>query len=172
MYAVWRDQTNDIELKVDGASSTISRDVDPHQATADCFAQTLARRSTPQQAGLPPATLSTSLAHLQIVNGALQAAPIHTLPAGAWRRRRTPQSGDVRAIHGIEGALAQVSSTGQMLCELNTVDWTRPASHLELRGYQRFDRPKLGPRVPARGPVVTPHSRRSNAARAMRAATA
>ncbi|MEM7682881.1 MAG: Gfo/Idh/MocA family oxidoreductase [Planctomycetota bacterium] len=155
LHAIWRDESEHIELDIHGKASTLRRNVDPRGAMLRCIAATAEGGALATQPGMPYATIETSLAQTTIVNGALQAAPIYTLPPSTWHRITTKHGGTVRAIHGIEDALTAASSEGKMLHELAALAWPVPASLLDLRGYERFAGPKLSHQPGPPKPVVT-----------------
>lgn len=86
------------------------------------------------------ATLEMARAHLVAVNGASQAAPIVSLLADALIP--TPRDGDIiHAIRGIESIFESCARDGRMIHESTLADWSRPARHLDLRGYNHFAGP-------------------------------
>ncbi len=91
--------------------------------------------------GIPLATLEVARAHLLVINGASQAARIHTVPDNAINPV-TGKGGDVRAIIGIEDALAACAQAGVMLHESRRYDWTVEPGEIDLRDYRRFAGPR------------------------------
>ena len=88
------------------------------------------------------ATLEMARAHLVAVNGASQAAPIVSPTADALAP--TPRDGDIiHAIRGIESIFESCAQGGRTIHESMLADWSRPASRLDLTGYNHFAGPAL-----------------------------
>ena len=86
------------------------------------------------------ATLEMARAHLVAVNGASQATGIVPLAADALIS--TPSEGGlIHAIRGIDSIFKSCAQQAQMIHESQLVDWSRPASRLDLSGYNHFAGP-------------------------------
>lgn len=161
LQALWRDETPSIQLSVRGETHQIERDIDARVAMAGCFAECAAQGDASAHARLAAATLEASLTHTTIVNGAIQSAPIHTIPASSWTPTATSSNGVVHAIHGIEGLLETASTEGKVLHELGDLAWTKPPHRCDLAVYRGFLGPKRTRKPLMSPPAILPAARRT-----------
>ena len=89
------------------------------------------------------ATLEGSIAHLTVVNGASEAAAVHTVPESEINLVPGPGGAQGRAIRGIEAAFAECARRGQLLSESGLVGWSVPPGRRDLRGYRLFAGPAV-----------------------------
>lgn len=83
------------------------------------------------------ATTAVARAHLVVINGASEAAPITTISKSAVEEI-PQQDGTLRTIRGIEKLFEQCADKNQLLSESGLVPWAaRPASR-DLRNYTHF----------------------------------
>jgi predicted dehydrogenase len=87
------------------------------------------------------ATLEMARQHTVLINAVSEAAPIITVPAEAISNVSMSDGGTVRAIAGIESALARCAEAGQLLHESGAYDWTRSPVVKEVGDYRRFAGP-------------------------------
>ncbi len=87
------------------------------------------------------ATLEQSEAHLVLVNGASEAAPVRPVPADVVEVFAGRAGEPTRAIRGIEGAFEECARRGQLLSESGLVGWSVPPGRRDLREYRHFAGP-------------------------------
>jgi hypothetical protein len=81
------------------------------------------------------ATLEMSGAHLTVINGASEAAPVKTVDRFD---AMTVRDDSFRILPGVEAMIARASAEQKMLHELGDVPWSVPARSIDLRNYRHF----------------------------------
>jgi len=124
--------------RADHDAQIIDRNVSGRYHMAERFARYI-RGENDDHIGL--ATLEVARAHLVAVNAASQAAPIVPLSEDALTPTKSSEGGMIYAITGIESIFEQCARRQVMLHDSGLVDWARPASTLEVVGYNHFAGP-------------------------------
>lgn len=88
------------------------------------------------------ATLAMAREHTLLINGVSEATPVVTIPEPVTEVITAPDGGAIRAVPGMEQAIAQCAEQRQTLHALGIYDWTRPPARFDLAGYTRFNGPK------------------------------
>lgn len=87
------------------------------------------------------ATLEVGRAPLVVVNGASEAAPVHSIPATRLETVVGPDGAATVTVPGIEDLFAYCAAEGCLLHESGRADWTFPARSRDLAGYRHFAGP-------------------------------
>jgi predicted dehydrogenase len=87
------------------------------------------------------ATLANARAHTVAINGASEAAVVHSIASEFIKVIPGPDGHPLRTLAGIEDALLACAADGQMLHESARAPWTVPAGTRDLRGYSHFTAP-------------------------------
>ena len=123
-----------------GAEETIEPlDVEAQRASMVSAFNRLARGTPDPDRSV--ATLEQARATLVAVNGASEAAPVHTVPASCIKVVEKDDGAAIRTIPGIEELFVQCAERGQMLHESGGANWTVPARGKDLSGYDHFAGP-------------------------------
>jgi predicted dehydrogenase len=87
-------------------------------------------------------TLEMARAHVVVINGASQAAPVHDVPAAIHTQVPAKDGSPVRAIKDIADTLRQCVRERKLLHESGLAPWSQAAQRIELNGYKSFAGPK------------------------------
>jgi len=86
-------------------------------------------------------TLEQARSTIVAVNGASEAAPVHTIPPPHLRVDDVGEGARLISVPGLEHAIVTCARRGLMLHESGTAEWTAPAQSMDLSGYERFAGP-------------------------------
>ncbi|MGN6676069.1 MAG: Gfo/Idh/MocA family protein [Thermomicrobiales bacterium] len=87
------------------------------------------------------ATLEEAEAHLIVVNGTAEAAPVQPFPAGVVTTVSGRDGDTIRAVPGIEQVFTACARQGQLPSESGLVAWSVPPGQRDLSGYHHFAGP-------------------------------
>jgi predicted dehydrogenase len=88
------------------------------------------------------ATLEEAEAHLIVVNGTAEAAPVRSFPADVVTTVPGRDGDTIRVVPGIEQVFAACARQGQLLSESGLVSWSVPPDRRDLRDYRHFAGPR------------------------------